>query len=79
MLGPTLKSNERMLVLACHWTVAADTRLWLVETNIAYAYLVSEDPPGDGDHPHDDEHHRDDVVQEIAAELAQASSLKISE
>ena len=40
---------------------------------------MSEDPPGDGDHPHDDEHHRDDVVQEIAAELAQASSLKISE
>ena len=30
---------------------------------------VPEDPPGDGDQPHDDERHGDDVVEQVAAEL----------
>ena len=30
---------------------------------------VSEDPPGNGDLPHDDEGHGDDVVEQVAAEL----------
>ena len=30
---------------------------------------VPEDPPGDGDQPHDDEGHGDDVVEQVAAEL----------
>ena len=34
---------------------------------------VPEDPPGDGDQPHDDERHGDDVVQQVAAELAATS------
>ena len=35
---------------------------------------VSEHPPGDCDQPHDDEGHGDDVVEEVAAELAKTSS-----
>ena len=35
---------------------------------------VSENPPSDGDEPHDDEGHGDDVVEEVAAELTEASS-----
>ena len=31
---------------------------------------VPEHPPGDGDQPHDDEGHGDDVVEQVAAELA---------
>ena len=34
---------------------------------------VPEDPPGDGDQPHDDEGHGDDVVEEVAAELTAAA------
>ena len=30
---------------------------------------VPEHPPGDGDQPHDDEGHGDDVVEQVAAEL----------
>ena len=30
---------------------------------------VPEDPPGNGDLPHDDEGHGDDVVEQVAAEL----------
>ena len=34
---------------------------------------VSENPPSDGDEPHDDEGHGDDVVDEVTAELAAAA------
>ena len=34
---------------------------------------MSEDPPGDGDHPHDNEHHNQNVIQKTATELAQAT------
>ena len=32
---------------------------------------VSEDPPGDGDHPEDDEDHHHDVVHEVTAKLTE--------
>jgi len=35
---------------------------------------VSKDPPGDGDQPHNDEGHGDDVVEEVTAELTEAAS-----
>lgn len=34
---------------------------------------MSENPPSDGDEPHDDEGHGDDVVDEVTAELAAAA------
>ena len=37
---------------------------------VLWADHVPEDPPGDGDQPHDDEGHGDDVVEQVAAELA---------
>lgn len=35
---------------------------------------MPEDPPGDGDHPHDDADHEHDVVHEVTPELAEAAS-----
>ena len=47
-----------------------DERLW--------TYPVSEDPPGDGHHPHDNEDHGDDVIEQVAAELAQTAGLVVT-
>ena len=42
------------------------------------ANLVSEHPPGDRHHPHDDEDHGDDVIDEVAAELAQTACFVVT-
>ena len=42
---------------------------------VLWADHVPEDPPGDGDQPHDDECHGDDVVEQVAAELTATAGL----
>jgi len=49
--------------------VLAHERVKIVRTN-----QVPEDPPGDCDHPHHDEHHHEDVINEITSKLTKTPS-----
>ena len=35
---------------------------------------MTKDPPGDGDEPHDDQGHREDIVEKVAAELTDVTA-----
>ena len=39
---------------------------------------VPEDPPGHRHHPHHDKHHRDHVIEQTAAELAEAAHVAVT-